>query len=59
MNETNEIITPKEVAELLRVHPMTVYRYVKEKKIPFFNTGGSIRFVRKNVNKWIQNQHKS
>jgi excisionase family DNA binding protein len=37
-------MTLKEVAELLKVKPRTVYAWVSERKVPFERKGGLLRF---------------
>jgi len=37
-------LTLKELAELLKVKPRTVYAWVSEKRIPFERKGGLLRF---------------
>lgn len=44
--DEKEILTTREVAEYLRVHVITVYRWVKTGQIPFFKVGGRLRFRR-------------
>lgn len=39
-------LTVKEAAELLRVNPMTIYRAVKEGKLPHVKVRNSIRISR-------------
>lgn len=49
------ILTPGEVAELLRVHPKTVTRWAKEGLIPSFQTpGGHNRFREIDVRKLLK-----
>ena len=38
------ILTVKEIAEYLRVHPATIYRLLRAKQIPGFRVGGDWRF---------------
>lgn len=42
--ENQKVMKVGDVAKYLRVHPMTVYRLVKAKKLPFFRVGSRIRF---------------
>jgi excisionase family DNA binding protein len=37
-------LTLKEVAELLKVRPRTIYAWVSDKRIPFERKGGLLRF---------------
>ena len=41
--QRTQIMTQKEVAKYLGVHSMTVYRLLKEKKLPGFKVGGQWR----------------
>ena len=41
--QRTQIMTLKEVAKYLGVHTMTVYRLLKEKKLPGFKVGGQWR----------------
>ncbi len=46
-NKTKELpiyLTLKELADLLKVKPRTVYAWVSEKKVPFERKGGLLRF---------------
>ncbi|MGE5307935.1 MAG: helix-turn-helix domain-containing protein [Deltaproteobacteria bacterium] len=54
MAKTNEILTAKDVAEYLQIHPLTVHRYAREGKIPAFKIGTDWRFHKKLIEQWIQ-----
>lgn len=54
MLQEKEILTAKEVAEYLNIHPLTVHRYAREGKIPAFKIGTDWRFHRKYLQKWIK-----
>jgi len=54
MPKDKEILTTKEVAEYLSVHPLTVHRYAREGKIPGFKIGTDWRFHKKYLEKWIK-----
>ncbi|HEV8721020.1 MAG TPA: helix-turn-helix domain-containing protein [Candidatus Binatia bacterium] len=45
----DEILTASEVAELLQIHPRTVYKLVKEGSIPGRKFGGGWRFSRSEI----------
>ncbi len=49
---TREIMTPKEVAEYLRVHVRTIYRLAKTGRMPSVKVGGSWRFKKETVDSW-------
>ena len=50
--EPDQILTVPEVADLLRVHPSTIYRLLREKKIPAFKVGSDWRFNLSAIDKW-------
>ncbi|MGA2775112.1 MAG: helix-turn-helix domain-containing protein [Candidatus Omnitrophota bacterium] len=54
MAKTKEILTAKEVAEYLNIHPLTVHRYAREGKIPAFKIGTDWRFHTKYIERWIK-----
>jgi len=54
MSKEKEILTTKEVAEYLNIHPLTVHRYAREGKIPAFKIGTDWRFHKKYLGKWIK-----
>jgi excisionase family DNA binding protein len=39
MESGNEILTIKEVCDLLQIHPTTVYKLIRKGKIPSFRSG--------------------
>ena len=49
-----EIMTAKEVAGYLKLHPLTVHRYAREGKIPAFKIGTDWRFHKKYIARWIK-----
>ncbi len=54
MSKNKEIMTAKDVADYLDLHPLTVHRYAREGKIPGFKIGTDWRFHRKHIEKWIK-----
>lgn len=48
------ILTIRDVAELLKINEKTVYRLVADAKIPGFKVGGSWRFDRATISSWIE-----
>ena len=52
----SEILTIKEVSEYLKVTERTIYRLAAAKKIPAFKVGGTWRFSRTDIDKWIKQQ---
>ena len=51
-----DIVTVREIAEYLKVTERTIYRMVKDKKIPAFKVGGSWRFRLDEIDDWIKSQ---
>ena len=54
MSKNKEIMTAKEVAEYLNIHPLTVHKYAREGKIPAFKIGTDWRFHKKYIERWIR-----
>jgi excisionase family DNA binding protein len=54
MTKEKEILTAKEVAEYLSIHPLTVHRYAREGRIPAFKIGTDWRFHKKYIERWIR-----
>jgi excisionase family DNA binding protein len=52
--KNKEIMTAKEVAEYLNIHPLTVHKYAREGKIPAFKIGTDWRFHKKYIERWIK-----
>jgi excisionase family DNA binding protein len=50
------ILTVREVAQYLRIHKTTVYRLLKEHKLPAFQVGSDWRFHREEIKRWMMNQ---
>ncbi len=48
-----EILTLEEVADYLRLSPNTLRDKVRLRQIPFHKVGGSIRFRRSKIDRWI------
>lgn len=48
-----EILTVDQVADLLHLHSMTVYRLAKEGRLPGFKVGGRWRFHRNTLEEWM------
>lgn len=52
----NAIMTIGEVADYLKVTERTIYRLAGAKQIPAFKVGGSWRFSRIDIDRWIREQ---
>jgi excisionase family DNA binding protein len=53
MTTDPEILTVKEISELLRVHPTTVYKLLRGGRIPSFRVGSDWRFRKDQIERWI------
>ena len=51
---SENILTIREVAELLKINEKTVYKLAADAKISGFKVGGSWRFDRATIAKWIK-----
>jgi excisionase family DNA binding protein len=47
-----EVMTVKELAEFLRVNPATIYRLLRDGRIPGFRVGSEWRFDREAIEQW-------
>ena len=52
MQENAEFYTVDEVAKVLRLHPYTVRRLCREKRVPAFKFGGQWRFRKDGIDAW-------
>ncbi len=52
----NEIMTVNEVAEFLRMNPMTIYRMAQQGRIPASKIWGCWRFQRSEIESWVKAQ---
>jgi excisionase family DNA binding protein len=53
MEIDHEVLTVKEICDLLQVHPSTVYKLVRQRKIPSFRIGSDWRFRRDVIMRWM------
>ena len=52
MKKPMEVYTVDEVADALKLHPYTIRRLSREKKIPAFKFGGQWRYRIDEIDKW-------
>ena len=52
-----KLMTPDEVAELLRLKKSTVYAYVLRKKIPYLKIGTKLLFKPSAIAAWVEAQN--
>jgi excisionase family DNA binding protein len=48
------VLTLEEVADFLHVHPSTVYRLLKNRRIPAFKMGSDWRFNQESIEQWVK-----
>ncbi|MFC1624219.1 helix-turn-helix domain-containing protein, partial [Candidatus Omnitrophota bacterium] len=51
-----QIMTLQELAKYLGVHPITIYRLIKETDIPAFKLGGQWRFKKDVLDLWLMSR---
>lgn len=51
-----KIMTIRELSEFLRVHPTTIYRLLRQGRLPGFRVGSNWRFSREAIEKWERGQ---
>jgi len=56
MQENLEFYTVDEVAKVLRLHPYTIRRLCREKRVPAFKFGGQWRFRRDEIDAWSKGE---
>jgi excisionase family DNA binding protein len=52
------VLTVRELAGYLRVHQSTVYRLLREQKLPAFKVGSDWRFNREEIERWMIDEQK-
>lgn len=55
MPPKEQVFTIKELSEHLRVHPTTIYRLLRQGRLPGFRVGSNWRFNRVAIEKWELN----
>lgn len=48
-----EMMTVKELADYLRVHPSTVYRMLRRENLPAMKMGSDWRFILSSIQRWL------
>jgi excisionase family DNA binding protein len=52
--DPKELMTAKEVEELLRIDIKTVYSYVQKGILPYVKMQSNVRFIRSEILKWME-----
>ena len=53
------LLTPNEVASILRVRPVSVYRWAMQGVLPTIKIGGSLRFVESDLAAFLDDRRKA
>lgn len=53
MSSDQEVLTPKEVCEILQIHKTTLYKLLGRGAIPSFRIGSEWRFHKDSVLRWM------
>jgi excisionase family DNA binding protein len=56
MAAQDQIYTIKELADRLRVHPTTIYRLLRQGRLPGFRVGSNWRFDQAAIEQWERGQ---
>jgi excisionase family DNA binding protein len=54
----HEILTVKDICEILQINQSTVYKLVREGRIPAFRIGSDWRFQKEGIVRWMAEQTK-
>ena len=52
------VLTVRELAGYFRIHQATVYRLLREQKLPAFRVGSDWRFNRQEIERWMLQEQK-
>jgi excisionase family DNA binding protein len=56
---SDEVLTTAETCRYLKVAPRTLYRYIKQKRVPAFKLGKDWRFVKSELELWVRKQSRA
>ena len=59
LGNQGSVFTVQELAEYLRMKPLTIYKHVASGKLPGFKVGSHWRFKKETIETWISAQEKS
>ncbi len=54
--EPGDVMTVAQVADYLHLHKLTIYRYIRERKLPAIRLGRSFRVMRDDVHRFLDAQ---
>jgi excisionase family DNA binding protein len=53
-NNIRGLLTPEQVADILQIHVLTVYKYIRQGKLDAVRVGRSYRIVPEDLEHWIE-----
>jgi len=54
LRSSETALSVSELAPILNVTTLTIHRWVKAKRVPFFRLGRTIRFCPATISRWLQ-----
>lgn len=54
MKNNNNLLTPEQVAEILQVHVLTIYGYIRRGKLDAVRLGRSYRIIPRDLTRFIE-----
>lgn len=54
VSTTDNLLTPKDLALMFKVSIASIYRLIESRKIPFYKVGGSLRFSKDDISKYLR-----
>ncbi len=54
MNGNHNLLTPEQVAEILQVHVLTVYGYIRKRKLDAVRLGRNYRIIPEELTRFIE-----
>lgn len=54
MNNDHCLLTPEQVAEILQIHVLTVYNYIRQGKLSAVRFGRCYRIIPEDLEHWIE-----
>ena len=58
MAHEEDVFTVPELANYLRMKPITIYKHVAGGRLPGFKVGSQWRFKKKTIDSWIEEQER-
>ena len=56
LGQAGEMLTAKDLEQLLKISVKTIYRYVQQGLIPYVRIQSNVRFPKRQILEWIERQ---